>query len=182
MKKAIVLLAPGFEEIEAITVVDVLRRAGVEVTVAGVSEMEVTGSHGVTVKADRRLSEAAEESYELVVLPGGLPGATNLRDDPGVQALVRAQHAAGRRVAAICAGPIALGAAGVLQGKKATSYPGFGDQLHAAHYLEDAVVTDGNVTTSRGVGTALDFALALVAQLSGADAAEAQAQRMLVRR
>jgi len=182
MKKAIVLLAPGFEEIEAITVVDVLRRAGVEVTVAGVSDADVTGSHGITVRADRLLAEAAEGSYDLVVLPGGLPGATNLRDDPAVQALVRSHAAAGRRVAAICAGPIALAAAGVLRGKRATSYPGFGEQLGCEEYLEEPVVTDGTVTTSRGVGTALDFALALVAQLEGADVAATQAQRMLVRR
>lgn len=182
MTKAIVPLADGFEEIEAITVVDVLRRAGVKVTVAGVTGLDVTGSHGISVRADKRLADAAKDTYDAVVLPGGMPGATHLRDDSGVQALVRAQHEAGRRVAAICAAPIALSRAGVLRGKKATSFPGFGDQLECGQYVDDRVVTDGMVTTSRGPGTALEFALSLVAQLRGADAAETLARQMLARR
>src|SRR5512139_440095 len=119
MTKAIVPLAEGFEEIEAVTIIDVLRRAGVKVTVAGVTGVDVTGAHGIPMRADKRLADAAKDTYDAVVLPGGMPGATHLRDDAGVQALVRAQHEAGRKVAAICAAPIALSKAGVLRGKKA---------------------------------------------------------------
>ncbi len=184
MPRACVPLADGFEEIEAITIVDVLRRAGVEVCVARVGDsagdLGVTGSHGVVVTADAPLAAAAESTWDLVVLPGGLPGAHHLRDDAGVQRLLRAQHSSGRRVAAICAAPIALGAAGVLTGKRATSYPGFEGELTGADCVEDRVVRDGNVVTSRGPGTALDFSLALVEELCGADTAAELRAGMLV--
>lgn len=181
MTRVCVLLAEGFEEIEAITIIDVLRRAELDVVTAGLSGTSVNGAHGIVVQADVPLEEAKAESWDLVVLPGGLPGATNLRDDPRVQALVREQVDAGKRVAAICAAPIALGAAGVLEGKSATSYPGFEDQLTGARVVEDRVCLDGNIITSRGPGTALEFSLALVAELVGAEQAEALRDGMLVR-
>jgi 4-methyl-5(b-hydroxyethyl)-thiazole monophosphate biosynthesis len=115
----------------------------------------------------------------MVVLPGGMPGASNLRDDARVQALLAAQHAGGGRIAAICAAPIALAPAGVLHGRRATSYPGFADQLTGARYVEQPVVVDGPLITSRGPGTALPFALALVAELCGAERAEALGRAML---
>jgi 4-methyl-5(b-hydroxyethyl)-thiazole monophosphate biosynthesis len=177
-----VLLAPGFEEIEAVTVIDVLRRAGVEVTTVAVREREVAGAHGITVVADTTLAGVGARGFGWLVLPGGLPGATTLRDDPQVQALVKQQHQRGGALAAICAAPIALAQAGVLQGRRVTSYPGFEPQLGDVRYQPHAVVDDGAIVTSRGVGTALAFALALVARLRGQAVADDLAARMLVAR
>jgi 4-methyl-5(b-hydroxyethyl)-thiazole monophosphate biosynthesis len=174
------LLADGLEDIEAITLIDVLRRAGVDVTTLGVTGAEVTSAHNVTIKADALLSDAASGEWDLVVLPGGIPGAEHLRDSEAVQSLVKSQVAAGRKVAAICAAPIALAAAGVLEGRKATCYPGFDGQLAGANYCEDTVVTDGPVITSRGPGTALPFALNLVADLCGETVAAQLSEGMLV--
>jgi 4-methyl-5(b-hydroxyethyl)-thiazole monophosphate biosynthesis len=132
------------------------------------------------VRADRSLARAVKEPWDIVILPGGLPGATNLRDHPEVQALIKEQHRQGRRIGAICAAPIALGAAGILQGKKATSYPGFEKELKGATVVQDRVVRDGNIVTSRGPGTALEFALELVSELRGKAASENLRKGMLV--
>ncbi len=180
MAKVCVLMADGFEEIEAIAIIDVLRRAELEVTTAGLGGTSVDGAHGVVVQADAALDDVADQDWDLVVLPGGLPGATNLRDDARVQQLVKKQAASGKRVAAICAAPIALGAAGVLEGKNATSYPGFEDQLTGANTVEDRVCIDGNIITSRGPGTAIEFSLALVKELCGAEVADGLRNGMLV--
>jgi protein deglycase len=180
MKKAAVLLAHGFEETEAITVIDVLRRAQVHVDVLGVEGVQVKGSHAITVACDAPLSAHAHTLYDAVVLPGGMPGAATLRDDAGVQAFVRAHAEAGKLVAAICAAPIALASAGVLTGKRATCFPGFEDQLGGAAYETTAVVKDGRVITSRGVGTALKFALALVEDLVSPAVAKKLHDAMLV--
>lgn len=181
-RHVVVPLAPGFEEIEAVTIADTLRRAGVEVTLAGLEPGPVTGSHGITVQPDATLDTVRAEELDMAVLPGGMPGAANLRDHRGVQELLRAMAAAGRWCAAICAGPIALGAAGVCAGRSVTSFPGFADQIPAGSYLEDRVVVDGPVITSRGPGTALEFALVLVEKLEGSQAAADLQQRMLVER
>lgn len=175
-----VLLADGFEEIEAVTVIDVLRRADVDVEVLGVTTQRVRGSHAVTVEADHTLEERSQQSWDIVILPGGMPGATHLRDDLRVQALLRRQNQDGGKLAAICAAPIALGAAGILRGRRATCYPGFETQLEGARPAEDRVLTDGNVTTSRGPGTALEFALRLVADLRGEEVARTLRERMLI--
>lgn len=180
MPRCCVLLADGFEELEAITVIDVLRRAEVEVLALGLHGERVTGSHGITVEADGTLDAHAHESWDLVVLPGGMPGAANLRDDPRVQALVKTQDERGGQLAAICAAPIALASAGVLSGRRATSYPSFGDQLGDATYAQDRVVIDDHVTTSRGPGTALEFALSLVARLVDDETATKLRHAMLV--
>jgi 4-methyl-5(b-hydroxyethyl)-thiazole monophosphate biosynthesis len=190
MSSCAVLLADGFEEIEAITVIDVLRRAGVQVSVlgagvhgSGAAARRATGSHGIAVQVDASLVDVAAvgQRFDCVVLPGGMPGATTLRDSDKVRAFVLEQHQQGAVVAAICAGPIALGRFGLLQGRDATCYPGFEDQLTGARAHPDrAVVVDGDVVTSRGVGTALAFALALVEKLVGAEAARSQAGKMLV--
>jgi len=181
MTKAIVPLANGFEEIEAVTIIDVLRRAGVDVTVAGVSELDVVGAHGIRIQADLHLADAARDTYDAVVLPGGLPGATNLRDDPRVLAAVREVVDQGGTAAAICAAPIVLEAAGLLRGRRVTCYPGFGVDLRsAADVVEDRVVEDGQIVTSRGPGTAMDFALALVARLDLVRAYDATAALLTV--
>ncbi len=180
MSKACVLLAPGFEEIEATTVIDVLRRAEVDTTAVGVEDRRVTGAHGIVLEADATLAERGGEAWDLVVLPGGLPGATNLRDSEAVQALLRAQQSRRGKLAAICAAPIALSAAGVLEGRRATSYPSFSGELSCGEYCEDAVVVDGAVITSRGPATALRFALRLAAELRGPSQAASIAEAMLV--
>jgi 4-methyl-5(b-hydroxyethyl)-thiazole monophosphate biosynthesis len=180
MPRCCVTLADGFEEIEAVTIIDVLRRADVETVTLGVAGTTVTGAHGISVQADRTLAEGADEKWDLVILPGGMPGASTLRDDPGVQALIKRQHEAGGRLAAICAAPIALGAAGVLDGRTATCYPSFEDGLTGAKLSESPVVVDGTLTTSRGPGTAFEFALSLVAQLKDDDTARALRTGMLV--
>jgi 4-methyl-5(b-hydroxyethyl)-thiazole monophosphate biosynthesis len=165
--RALVLLADGSEEIEAVTVIDILRRAEVAVTVAGVSQRSVTASRGVHLTADVVFTDVADTAFDLVVLPGGARGAEAFRDSPAVQALVKRQHQRGGRLAAICAAPSALASAGLLQGVRATSYPGFLAESDGAQLSEEPVVTDGLITTSRGPGTAMDFALALVALLCG---------------
>lgn len=178
MVKALVLLATGFEEMEAVIVIDVLRRASVEVTTAALGELVVEGSHTIPVLADTKLDDLGAATYDVVVLPGGQPGSQRLRDDARVQSLLRQQHAEGRMVAAICAAPSALEAAGLLHGRKATSFPGVA--LPSAEYSEARVVVDGTLVTSRGPGTTFEFALTLVDLLVSASVAEKLRQGMLV--
>jgi protein deglycase len=162
----LVPLAEGFEEIEAVTIIDVLRRAGVEVRVAGLAPGPVRGSHGITLATDCSLDEVDGAALRMLVLPGGMPGAKNLAQDARVLALVRALESSGRTVAAICAAPLVLAEARVLTGRQATAYPSFQDRLPGAEVLANArVVRSGPLVTSQGVGTALDFALELVAEL-----------------
>jgi len=164
-----------------VTVIDVLRRASVDVTVVGVHGDGVCGSHGIEIKADVALTKAVQREWDAVVLPGGLPGATNLRDDSDVQDFIRRQHdRGGVRLCAICAAPIALSAAGVLKDRRATCYPGFEDQLGGAKPCDDTVVVDGPIVTSRGPGTAMQFALTVVEQLVGAGSASELRKKMLV--
>ena len=180
MTRVLVPLAEGFEELEAVTIVDMLRRAGIEVVVAGLAGNPVTGSHGIALSADATLDAVSGQEFDLVALPGGMPGAANLRDDPRIAAIVRRVHAGGGRVAAICAAPMVLAAAGVLSGRRATSFPGFLDRATDLTLVDEPVVVDGRIITSRGPGTALDFGLELVAQLLGSGARqkiESQLQR-----
>jgi 4-methyl-5(b-hydroxyethyl)-thiazole monophosphate biosynthesis len=179
MKRICIPLAEGFEEIEAVTLIDVLRRAGHTVTTCSLGGSEVTGAHGVVMRADSTVDRALAADWDMVVLPGGMPGATNLRDDARVGKLLERTARAGAYVGAICAAPIALGRFGLLQGKKATSYPGFGEQLAGATYEEDRVVCDETVLTSRGPGTAMEFALALVEKLSGVQKARELGDQLL---
>jgi len=166
--RVLVPLAPGFEEIEAVTIIDVLRRGGIEVCVAGLERGPVTGAHGITVATDVGLADVEGDSLAMIVLPGGMPGTTNLRKSARVLELVRELEAAGRTVAAICAAPTVLAAAGVLEGREATAYPSVRGQLGGARVVTQAkVVRSGPVVTSQGVGTALEFALELVAELAG---------------
>jgi 4-methyl-5(b-hydroxyethyl)-thiazole monophosphate biosynthesis len=160
MAKVAVLLADGFEEIEAVTVIDVLRRAGVEVVAASLQGDGALGSHAIRVAADCTLDELNSDELDAVVLPGGMPGAEKLRDDQRVIQLLQRLAGARKLVAAICAAPIALDAAGVIEGRRATSYPGF--ELPDADYVTDRVVQDDHLVTSRGPGTALEFSVVLV--------------------
>lgn len=178
MAKVAVLLAEGFEEIEAVALIDVLRRGEVEVVVASIGAGEVRGSHGIVVRADTGLAELDQESLDGVVLPGGMPGALHLKNDPRVIELVRRFARDGKLVSAICAAPTVLDAAGVLEGRRATGYPGF--ELPSATYLSARVVEDGNIVTSRGPGTAIELGLTLVRRLVSAEQALELRQRMLV--
>ncbi|MEQ1892278.1 MAG: DJ-1 family glyoxalase III, partial [Planctomycetota bacterium] len=154
-RAVLVPLATGFEEIEAVTVIDVLRRAGLVVRVAGLAAREVTGAHGITLVADGLLADVDARELALVVLPGGMPGTTNLAADARILALVRELESTGRRVAAICAAPLVLERAGVLAGREVTAYPSVRDKLASARVLTNpAVVSSGPVITSQGVGTA----------------------------
>ena len=167
--KIMVFLANGFEEVEALTVADYLRRMDITVdTVSITYEAKVTGAHDITVLADKTLENIQDLSaYAGVVIPGGLPGATNLRDEPKVIDIVKTMNQNKKLTAAICAGPIVLERAGIIEGKKITSYPGFKDQLTGAIYQEQAVVRDGNIITARGPALAVDFAIAIVRYLLG---------------
>jgi 4-methyl-5(b-hydroxyethyl)-thiazole monophosphate biosynthesis len=181
MSRVVVPLLDGFEEIEAVTIIDVLRRAEIDVTVAGESPGSVRGSHDIEVIADAAIADVAVDRVEMIVLPGGMPGATNLANHAGVCRLVKQLAAAGKYTCAICAGPIALAAAGVIAGKRVTCYPGFESHLEAGKFVQDRVVVDGKLVTSRGPGTAMEFALTLVKLLAGVSADRALAERMLVR-
>lgn len=169
MKSVLVPLAEGFEEIEAVTVVDLLRRAGVEVVTAALGTNPVKGSRGVPVVADVLLDDVSGRTFEAIVLPGGMPGAAHLREDGRVRRLLQRQAGEGRLVAAICAAPTVLAEAGLLEGRRATSFPGFldADTVPGLQIVEQPVVADGNVLTSRGPGTAMDFALELIERLEG---------------
>jgi 4-methyl-5(b-hydroxyethyl)-thiazole monophosphate biosynthesis len=170
MPRVLVPLAPGFEEIEAVTVVDLLRRAGIEVQTASLDGPQVTGSHGITLVADMALDAARDGDYDMIVLPGGMPGAQHLGADPRVISLLRRMAADGRYVAAICAAPSVLAQAGLLAERAATSFPGFlsADSAPGIRLRDDAVVVDGRIVTSRGAGTAMEFGLALIELLEGA--------------
>ena len=162
MAKVCVFLAEGFEEVEGLTVVDLLRRAGEEVLMVSIgTSLEVTGSHGIKVSADRLFEEADYSDADMLVLPGGMPGTLHLGEHKGLTELLIKFNEADKKVAAICAAP------GVLKGRKATCYPGCEEKLKGAVLSEEAVVRDKNVTTSRGVGTAIAFALELISQLEG---------------
>jgi 4-methyl-5(b-hydroxyethyl)-thiazole monophosphate biosynthesis len=169
MARVLVPLANGCEELEAVTVIDLLRRAGIEVVSAGLLPGIVTASRGTRLMPDTTLENVLRDEFDMVVLPGGMPGAQHLREDPRIIGLLKKMAEQGRYTAAICAAPTVLAEAGLLCGKRATSYPGFLDKMdvQGMAYLKDAVVQDGKVLTSRGPGTALDFALALVEVLSG---------------
>jgi 4-methyl-5(b-hydroxyethyl)-thiazole monophosphate biosynthesis len=169
MARVLVPLAEGCEELEAVTIIDLLRRAGIEVVVAGLKPGIVTASRGVMLVPDTTLDIALRDDYDMIVLPGGMPGAQHLGEDARILAALQKMAAEDRYTAAICAAPGALAAAGVLAGKTATAFPGTLERLGPRDVAlsKAAVVCDGKVVTSRGPGTALDFALQLIELLVG---------------
>jgi len=169
--RALVPLADGCEELEAVTIIDILRRGGVDVTVASLTGETITASRSVRIEPDTGLDNALADDYDIVVLPGGGGGADRLEADSRIRELLVKMADSGKFVAAICAAPKVLAAAGLLENRTATSYPGYIDTNPAKgmRYSEDAVVQDGKLITSRGPGTAMDFALKLVEQLVSAD-------------
>lgn len=171
MSRVYVFLATGYEEVEALTVVDLLRRAGIDCrTVSVMEDKTVTSSHNVTVTADMLFSEIADDA-DMLVLPGGIPGTPNLAAHKGLGELLKRQFQAGRWVAAVCAAPTVLGGLGILDGKKATCFPGKMEELICGEKLTDSVVVDGNVITSRGMGTCIDFGLKMIEVLDSAETA-----------
>lgn len=168
MTRVLVLLAQGCEELEAVTIIDLLRRAQIDVVVAGLAPGPVTGSRRTVLVPDTTLDDIVYREFDMVVLPGGQPGATNLERDPRVLKLLKDMAADGRYTAAICAAPRVLAVAGLLDGKRATAFPGALDagQFPRVTLETRAVVRDGKVLTSRGPGTAMDFALALIETLT----------------
>lgn len=180
MAKIAILLAPGYEELEAVTVIDVLRRAGLEVLIAGLQKEPVPSARGVKIVPDVTMDELDPEKLDLVVLPGGLPGVANLKKDPRVRDLIGKMQEKGKMCAAICAAPGALAAFGVLKGRRATIYPSLKKELAEARLTDEPVVVDGNVVTSQGPGTALPFAFKLVELLASEEKAQEVAKAMLL--
>lgn len=159
-------LADGFEEIEALAVVDILRRAGIETQMISISEQyKVTGSHGITVLADKLFEEIDLDKGDVLFLPGGIPGTPNLAAHKGLMTKIREFNEKGKRIAAICAAPSILGEIGLLKGKTVSCFPGYEDKLIGATYLREKAITDGNITTGRGMGSAIELGLELVRQL-----------------
>ena len=180
MAKVYVFLADGFEDVEALIPIDVLRRGGVDVKTVSVTDLPIVSSaHQVNMEADLLFEEASFDDADLLLLPGGMPGASNLYEHEGVCQAVTAQNAAGRRVAAICAAPaVVLGQLGLLRGRRATCYPGFEQLLDGADYTADLVTVSGNITTAEGPAAAFPFAYELLSQLVSPQVADQVAEGM----
>ena len=176
-KHAVIILADGFEELEAIAPIDLLRRAGIQVTVLGLHSLDVRGSHDILIKAAMPLDDFSGP-FDALILPGG-PGHKHLLESNKVLEMVRSANSKNILCAAICASPIVLAKAGILANKKATCFPGFEDQLGGAVFVDKKAVVDGNVITSRGAGTAIEFALEIVAYLAGKAALDSVTEKIV---
>ena len=175
----VVLLANGFEEIEALTPIDVLRRAGLDVQSCGLNGKRIKGSHGIFVEADLLPEEVNLDEVTMAIFPGGMPGATNINAHSFTDKLIEATVKNGGRLAAICAAPLVLGRRGLIDGKRATCYPGFEGELTGALVTGEGVVTDGNITTAKGMGVALEFAKELVKVTLGEEKAREISQAIM---
>lgn len=182
MSKVYIFLAEGFEEVEALMTVDIVRRAGIPMEMVSVTgKRKVKSSHEITIEADRLYEEIQPEEAAMLVLPGGMPGTRNLALHQELCKQLRAFHKEGKPLAAICAAPSVLGANGILEGKRATCYPGFEKELTGARVAEEACVVDENIITARGLGAAAEFGLAIVEKLAGSEkAAEIRTQIQLL--
>lgn len=182
MSRLAVFFAQGYEEIEALTVIDICRRGGLEADMVSVTGgREVTSSHGITVQTDKKFEEADFAEYDMLVLPGGMPGTKNLEAHEGLMARVDDFYKNGKYIGAICAAPSILGHRGILEGKRACSYPSVESHLQGAEVTAGPVEISGNVITSRGMGTAIDFGLAIVSVLCGEEKAEELAKGIVYR-
>ena len=182
MPTVLVPLAPGCEELEAVTIIDLLRRAKITVVTAGLDENPVKASRGVVLIPDTTLDKAIQQNFDMIVLPGGLPSADNLNNDPRIHLLLKKMYQQGKYTAAICAAPKILAHAGLLANKSATSYPGVLEHMNIPQlqFIAAPVIKDGSIITSRGPGTAIDFALELIATLVGSEIRD-QVESALVR-
>lgn len=179
MKKVYLFLATGFEEVEALTVVDILRRGGVDCkTVSVMGDYDVTGSHNITVRADLVFEHQSITDGQMLIMPGGIPGTPNLKAHAGLKQLILDYEKNGKYLAAVCAAPTVYGEMGLLKGKDATCYPGMEDGLVGANKKSDAVVCDGPFITSRGMGTCIEFGLTLLAKLTDQNTADMIAEKI----
>lgn len=180
MSKAAIFFGTGYEEIEALTVVDILRRANITADMVSITgEREVTGSHGIKVEMDKLFEEVDFDELDIIVLPGGMPGTTNLEAHKPLMDKVDEFYRKDKYIAAICAAPSIFGHKGILKGRKACSNPGFESHLEGADVKQEAAVVDGRIITSRGMGTAIPFGLAILEQLAGEDAAAQMRQKIV---
>jgi len=181
MKKIAVHLAEGFEEIEAISIIDVLRRAEMEVIVVSVTgKPEVTGAHQIKVTADKLFEDVDYSKIDMIVLPGGMPGAANLNNHTGLRTQILDFNKNGKPLGAICAAPLVFGQLGLLKNKNATCFPGFEKYLEGAKVTGAATETAGNIVTGKGAGVAIQFALKIVENLQGKELADQLQERMVV--
>lgn len=171
MKRVLIPIAPGFEEIEALAVVDILRRAGIEVIIAGTIDGPIEGRNKIKVLTDTSLDSVKNQDFDMIVLPGGAIGTENLKKDPRIKEIVERLYKKGKFTTAICAAPTILSAIGITTGKTVTSHPSVWDKLTKEKVLDERVVVDGNIVTSQGPGTAIEFAFKLVELLSGKEKA-----------
>lgn len=179
MAKAYVFLAEGFETVEALAVVDILRRVKCQVVTVGVGTEIITSAQNIPVKADEVLGDFEYNDADIVFLPGGMPGTRNLEAESKVVEVVRRQYESGKIVTAICAAPSVFGHMGILEGRKATCFPGFENELSGAEFVDEKVVVDGNVITSRGMGTAIDLGLVLVEKICDKKTADELASKII---
>lgn len=178
--KVFIHLAPGFEEMEAITTIDILRRASIDTTVVSICDCpQVTGAHDIEVRADITFNRADYNQADMLVLPGGLPGSHNLAKHPGLGEKIKAHHEQGKWLAAICAAPLVFGRLGILEGEEAICYPSFEGELKGATISEDIVAVSGKFITGKGPGVTMDFALEIVKQIKGEDVAKQVAHGLL---
>lgn len=181
MKKAAIFIAPGFEEIEALTPADVLTRAGADVELVSITEEKnVTGKQGLTVVCDRVFEGKPIEEKDILILPGGMPGAKNLQTHKKLEALILEYDKKQKWIGAICAAPMILGELELLSGRKATCFPGFEHHLKGAHHYPVPAITDGHIITGRGIGAAMEFSLEIISNLFGADKAAELREKMVV--
>lgn len=181
MTRVLVPMADGTEEMEAVIVIDTLRRAKWEVVAAGVKQGVITASRGVKIVPDATWDEVDPLEFDVIVIPGGARGVESFLGEERLLAAIRAMHAAGKIVAAVCAGPLALQKAGILEGCKATCHPDLAEKMTASQWVDAPVVTDGRIVTSQGAGTCFQFALAIVAKVDGSEKAQAVARGMVVK-
>jgi 4-methyl-5(b-hydroxyethyl)-thiazole monophosphate biosynthesis len=182
MKKAVIFLATGFEEIEAISIIDVLRRGGIDLDLVSVSGMEfVEGGHGIVVKCDALFFSIDFKDYDLFILPGGMPGTTNLSKHEGLCALLKNANELNKKIGAICAAPTVLAQEGILEGKLATCYPGFEDALTGAKVINQDIVRDGNIITGRGPGVAMLFGLELLKDYLSIEEVKKHKEKLIMR-
>lgn len=182
MKKAYLFLATGFEEVEALTVLDILRRGGVDCKMVSVmGDYDVTSSHAVTIRADLLFDEKSLDDADMLIMPGGIPGTPNLKAHVGLEQLIRRYVEADKYLAAVCAAPTIYGEMGLLEGRNATCYPGMEAGLLGATALTDRVVCDGSFITSRGMGTCIDFGLVLLEKLADKATADEVAKKIVYR-
>jgi 4-methyl-5(b-hydroxyethyl)-thiazole monophosphate biosynthesis len=179
VNRVLVYLAPGFEEIEAVTIIDLLRRADIEVIAAGLEEGYITGSHGISILSDKSIENLNSDDFDILVLPGGQPGTNNLKKNQKVIDSIKDFKQKNKLIGAICAAPTVLQEAGILDNKRVTSYPSEKGVFKSSVYEESSVVKDDNIITSRGVGTAIDFALDLIGEIKGVDVKRDMADKIL---